>query len=59
MILGIDISTLEGHIKSLETCCKDAKIPQKKVKDNTKRLQGITAGIQNTNLGADRIIQIS
>jgi len=52
MILGMDITTLEANIKSLDTWCKDAKIAQEKVKDESRGLQGITSGIQNTNLGA-------
>ena len=57
MILGMDIATLEAHITSLETWCKNAKIAQKRAKDNVKRLQGITTGIQNTNLGAEQTRQ--
>ena len=52
MILSMDITTLEANIKSLDTWCKDAKIAQEKVKDESRGLQGITSGIQNTNLGA-------
>ena len=41
MMLGEEFSTLESQIQSLMTWCKEAKISQKKVEDNTKKLKNL------------------
>ena len=41
MIYGEDFSTLESKIQSLETWCKKAKLSQKKVEDNKKKLKNL------------------